>query len=188
MNCIKEVIEVTRVYEVDSLRKFRKLRSIADRRWLTLSDLIIAIDLSEDGPRVIALVGAREHIIKTSRFIKSLSRLRHVREVGSDRKSRYISLIPKRIQRVKEILEIVRICRDLACVENTLKQLSPLVVLVDDKLYSYIKHPRKVKESSIKETHRKKLMLLADNLANYFRILLKSDPKRFREELKRFEK
>ena len=32
------------------------------------------------------------------------------------------------------------------------------------------------------------LMIIADNLANYFRILLKNDPKRFREELRRFEK
>jgi len=31
-------------------------------------------------------------------------------------------------------------------------------------------------------------MLVADNLANYFRILLKNDPKRFRDELRRFEK
>ena len=127
-------------------------------------------------------------MIKTSRFIKSLSRLRHVREVGSDRKSRYISLIPKRVQSVKEFLEIARICRDLACVENILKKLSPLVVLVDDKLYRYIEHPRKVKESSIKETHRKKLMLLADNLANYFRVLLKGNPEKFREELRRLGK
>jgi len=31
-------------------------------------------------------------------------------------------------------------------------------------------------------------MLIADSLANYFRILLKADPKKFEEEIKRFEK
>jgi len=31
-------------------------------------------------------------------------------------------------------------------------------------------------------------MMLADNLANYFRVLLKNNPRRFREELRRLEK
>jgi len=41
----------------------------------------VAIDLSEDGPRVIVIVGAREHVIRSRSFSKLLPRLRHVREV-----------------------------------------------------------------------------------------------------------
>ncbi len=59
---------------------------------------------------------------------------------------------------------------------------------MDDKLYNKIKHPRKVRESRVKERHRKKLILIADNLANYFRILLKNNPKKFSKELSIFEK
>jgi len=108
--------------------------------------------------------------------------------VSSDRKSRYIKLTPRRIHRVRELLEVIRVCRDLTCVENILRLLKPSIILADDKLYIYLKHYRKVKESNIRESHRKKLMLLADNLANYFRTLLKEDPKRFEEELRRLEK
>jgi len=137
---------------------------------------------------VIVIVGAREHIVRSRSFSKLLPRLRHVREVSSDRKSRYIKLTPRRIRRVRELLEVIRVCRDLTCVENILKLLKPSIILADDKLYIYLKHYRKVKESNIRESHRKKLMLLADNLANYFRMLLKEDPKRFEEELRRIEK
>ena len=147
-----------------------------------------AVDLSEDGPRVIAVVAAREHVLKSSSFVKQLSRLKHVREVGSDRKARYISLVPRRVEKVLGLLEAVKICRDVACVEDTLRRLNPVVVLVDDKLFNSIGYPRKVRESSVRETHRRKLILLADNLANYFRVLLKNDPRRFREELRRLEK
>lgn len=69
-----------------------------------------------------------------------------------------------------------------------LEGLKPLLVIVDDKLYNEVEYPRKVKESRIKERHRRKLVLIADNIANYFRILYNNNPRRFREELERFEK
>jgi len=61
-------------------------------------------------------------------------------------------------------------------------------VIIDDRLYNEIKHPRKVKESRVKERHRRKLVLIADSIANYFRVLCNSNPRKFREELERFEK
>ena len=60
-------------------------------------------------------------------------------------------------------------------------------MIVDDKLYSTVEYPRKVRESRVREEHRRKLILVADNLANYFRILLNNNPRKFREELRRFK-
>ena len=55
-----------------------------------------------------------------------------------------------------------------------------------------IKYGFKVKvwgfRRSVKEKHRVRLTLIADNLANYFRTILKEKPKKFREELEKFEK
>ena len=66
----------------------------------------------------------------------------------------------------------------------------PAVILIDDKLAKHIQNVDVliVPESRIRLKHHVRLMLVADNLANYFRILLKNDPKRFRDELRRFEK
>jgi len=148
----------------------------------------VAIDLSEDGPRVVALVGAREHVLKSSRFLRACKWVKHFREIGSDRKSSYLSAFPKRFEKLRPFLDIVRICLDAQAIQRIIDELGPRVVIVDDKLYNEIQHLRKVRESRVKERHRKVLTLIADNLANYFRLLLKSDPRRFREELERFEK
>jgi len=45
-----------------------------------------------------------------------------------------------------------------------------------------------VPESRIRLKHHVRLMLVADNIANYLRILLKNNPKKFRDELSRFER
>jgi len=157
-------------------------------RWYKFGELVLAIDLSEDGPRVIALIGAEEHVLKTASFLRATRWVRHFREIGSDRKRAYLSLIPKRLEKVKPFLEIIKIHRDVDTIQVVVKELKPILVIVDDKLYSKIQYFRKVKESRVKERHRKKLILIADNLANYFRMLLKNNPKKFKEELKRFEK
>ena len=46
----------------------------------------------------------------------------------------------------------------------------------------------KIPESAPKPRYLENLMTIADNLANYFRLVLRNSPRRFREELKRFEK
>ena len=46
----------------------------------------------------------------------------------------------------------------------------------------------KIKESNPKPRYMENLITIADNLANYFRILLKDNPRKFREELRKFEK
>jgi len=64
-------------------------------------------------------------------------------------------------------------------------------MLIDDKLASKVvalSGASVVTESKVKYKYHRQLMTLADNLANCFRILLNSNPERFREELRRFEK
>ncbi len=45
-----------------------------------------------------------------------------------------------------------------------------------------------IPERNIRYKHHRRLMLLIDNLANYFRVILKERPRKFGKELKRFEK
>ena len=83
---------------------------------------------------------------------------------------------------------MVRVCLNIDCVQSIIENICPLVIIVDDKLYTKIQHPRKVREGHVKEKHRVRLMLIADNIANYFRIIFKEKPEKFREELRKFEK
>ncbi len=61
------------------------------------------------------------------------------------------------------------------------------LAITDNKLFNIDVEP-KIRESDPKPRYMENLFTIADNLANYFRMLLKSDPKRLREELRRFEK
>ncbi|RLF18854.1 MAG: hypothetical protein DRJ68_06570 [Thermoprotei archaeon] len=121
-------------------------------------------------------------------FLEYSKWLKHFREIGSDRKKVYSTLLPRRFEKVKPLLDVVKIRFNVSEVQVLLEGLKPLLVIVDDKLYNEVEYPRKVKESRIKERHRRKLVLIADNIANYFRILYNNNPRRFREELERFEK
>ncbi len=151
---------------------------------------MIAIDLSEDGPRVIALVGAREHILKTRGFLYATSWIEHFRRVPPRRKSGYLRKFSRYFPKISQYLDHVRIFRDVDPLVRFAMICRPAVILVDDKLAKYIQNIDVliVPESRIRLKHHARLMLVADNLANYFRILLKNDPKRFRDELRRFEK
>ena len=96
----------------------------------------------------------------------------------------------KHYPRIASFLEVIRVAREVARLLPLLQRLHLQVILVDDKL---VKHFGEVEallvpEKNIRYRHRRRLMLVADNLANYFRILLREDPKRFRDELRRFEK
>ena len=50
---------------------------------------------------------------------------------------------------------------------NFIQNIKPTVVLVDDRLYTPLTYEPKVKESKVKERHRKILTILADNVAYY---------------------
>jgi len=138
--------------------------------------------------KVFALVGCREHVLKSQDFIKATKDFKHFREMGSRRKKQYFKVFPKKYLRVTRFLEIAKAYLSIEALQKDLFELSPIVVIVDDKLFSAIKYPRKIRESKVREKHRKKLITLADNLANYFRILLKTNPKKFRKERMKLEK
>lgn len=149
-----------------------------------------AIDLSEDGPKVIAVVVASEHILKRGSFLDHTSWVAHFREVHPRRKSSYLAKLPNRFAKVSEYLLHVRIFRSEAELLNFIKTLKPAVILVDDKLLHITRRMGAlvISEKNIRYKHHERLMLLADNLANYFRRILKEKPRKIREELRRFEK
>ncbi len=138
------------------------------------------------------LVGAREHILKSQRFTTIASTLKHYREVPSPRKKTYLKAFTRRYTKLYNYLEIARISvyslEAMSKINKLLSKIKPALSIVDDKLYSEISYPVKLRESRARRCHLENLVTIADNLANYFRILLKENPKRFREELRRFEK
>ncbi len=148
--------------------------------------------MSEDGPRIIALVGAREHILKSQRFTTIASTLKHFRKVSSSRKKTYLKAFTRRYARLYNYLEIARVLTYSVEAMNKINQLlskiKPALSIVDDKLYSEVNYPVKLRESKVRKRHLENLVTITDNLANYFRVLLKDNPKKFREELRRFEK
>ncbi len=141
---------------------------------------------------MIAVVGVREHVLKSSKFSAIAATLKHYREISSKRKRSYIEAFPRRYFRFYSYIEIARVyawCSStIEKIDNLLKELRPALVIVDDSICNIISYPRKIRESLAKRRHEEYLKKVADNLANYFRILLKNNPKKFREELKRFEK
>jgi len=48
-----------------------------------------------------------------------------------------------------------------------MENIKPVVILVDDKLYGILTYRPKIKESKVKERHRRVLTILADNVAYY---------------------
>jgi len=148
--------------------------------------------MSKDGAKVIVLIGAKEHVLKTPSFAKRASGLKHFREIGSDRKRTYLKAFPKRFDKLKQHLEIVKVLRyseeSIRYIDDYLHRVQPSLVIVDDHLYHLISYPNKLLEGNIRREELRRLLVIADNLANYFRLILKNDPKKFREELRRFEK
>ncbi len=138
------------------------------------------------------MVGAREHVLKSCEFARKASGLKHFREIGSDRKRMYLKALPRRFNKLKPFLELAKVFRysegTIEFIDGYLRRVRPALVIVDDHLYPVLGYSRKLKEGSVRRDDLKKLVVIADNLANYFRILLRNDPKKFREELRKFEK
>lgn len=152
--------------------------------------LVVAMDVSEDGPRVVALIVAREHDLKMREFLNNVSWLKHFRKIHPREKRSYLAKLPKRFLKVSRYLLYVKIFTNMEDLLNYTEQFKQALLLVDDKLLGLVgrRSATVVREGNIRYKHHKALMILADNLANYFRIVLKEKPRRFRNELKRFEK
>ena len=95
----------------------------------------------------------------------------------------------KRYKRyLRNYLSVVRILRSVDNVNELIKEISPAVIIVDDKIYGIFNQPVKIRESSPKPKYMDYLLLIADNLANYFRKLLKENLSTYVNELREFEK
>lgn len=157
----------------------------------SLRDLVVAVDVSRDGAKVIAVVGVEEHVLKSRWFQRLVSWAKHYRRIGSNKKHGYMDKFPRKYVKVLKHLVLSRIYLSTESVGEDLRSRNIAVVLIDDKLVNAIELPEQVlviTEGNIKYTYHKQLMALADNLANYFRILLKNNPKKFREEQERLTK
>ncbi len=136
-----------------------------------MENLIVAVDVSTNGAYTIVLVGVREDVLKSKRFSRACSMLKHFRRIGSDRKKQYMKTFIKRYQsKIKNIVEVVKVFNDIDDLVEYLKSLNPVLIVLDDKLYDKVELQNKVRESSGKPKYMEYLMLLADNLANYVRL------------------
>ena len=101
--------------------------------------------MSEDGPRVVALVGAREHILKSQHFTTIASTLRHYREIPSSRKKTYLKAFAKRYAKLYNHLEIARISvyslKAMGKINQLLSRIKPALPTIDDELYSELNYP-----------------------------------------------
>ncbi len=61
------------------------------------------------------------------------------------------------------------------------------VAIIDGKPYRATKRSRELRKGSQNLNYMDNLTIVADNLANHLRILLKDNPRRFREKLRRSE-
>ena len=134
------------------------------------------------------MVGASASLLKTRAFGNLCSGLEHYREVPSWRKTRYLKFFERRYSRLKSFLSVARVALSIDKVNGIIRSLHPGLTIVDNKLFNSIDVEPKIRESDPKPRYMDNLMIIADNLANYFRIILRNSPKRFREELERFEK
>ena len=66
--------------------------------------------------------------------------------------------------------------------------LKPMLVVANGKVADGLRDLNVINEGKVVSKHLKTLMLLADNLANYFRILLKERLQKLQEEAKRLTK
>jgi len=149
---------------------------------------MIAIDLSEDDAKVIALVGGREHVLKSRVFSTLCIGLKHYRRVPSWRKARYMRFFERRFLRLRGFIDVARVVLDPNKVSRILRDVKPGLVVADNKLLRVVTYEPKIPENTPKPRYLENLMTIADNLANYFRLVLRNNPKRFKEELRRFEK
>lgn len=88
-------------------------------------------------------------------------------------------------------MRLLSLCRVLTRVDDLNKLLDeacPTLVVVGDYLYREVRYGAKVPESKVRSRHLRTLTLPADNLANYFRILLQENPKKYAEELRKIMK
>ncbi len=97
-----------------------------------IEDLIVAIDRSENGGKVIVVIGASEHVLKRE-VVRRASWVKHFRRIPSAEKKAYMRRFPSRFDKIRRYLSIIRIFRSIDKVNKLINALSPGLVIVDDK-------------------------------------------------------
>ncbi len=148
---------------------------------------MVAVDAS--GAKVYAVVGVEEHVLK-SVIVGLAGWARHFREIPSRRKTGYLRRFPDRYKRLLPHLAVSRICLTLDCITRILQGLDVEKAVVDDKLLQRLSLGiEAIPESiAVRSRHYRILVTLADNLANYARILLERNPDRALQAVKALEK
>ncbi len=149
--------------------------------------LLLAVDVSKDDGMVIAVVGASEHVLKNE-IVRRASWVKHFRKIPSTEKRAYMRRFPTRFFKIYRYLSIVRVFNDVERATLFINSLSPGLLIVDDKIFDKINYKNKIYENAPKPRYLEILCLLADNVANYFRIAMKKSLRKYLEELRKFEK
>ncbi len=148
---------------------------------------MIAVDVS--GVKIIAVVGTWEHVLKS--VLPSLaSWARHYREIPSERKRGYLRRFPVRYQKLLPYLAVSRVCLTLDCVTRLTRNLGIEKAIIDDSLIPRLSLSiDAIPESrAVKSKHYRILITLADNLANYARVVMKKNPAKALQVIRRLEK
>jgi len=106
-------------------------------------------------------------LIKQSSLLDSTSWAKHIADLARQEKIAYLHRLPRRFVKISSYLMHVKHFSSLDSCNNFIQSIKPVVALVDDELYSLLTYKPKVKESKVKERHRKILTILADNVAYY---------------------
>ncbi len=127
-------------------------------------------------------------MLKRRVFGRLCTGLKHFRRVASRRKSSYLRFFERRYMKLRDLISIARVVLSVDEVNSIVRGIRVGLAIVDDSIFDRVEVEPKIRESEPKPKYMDNLMTIADNLANYFRILLRDNPRSFREELRRFRK
>lgn len=146
--------------------------------------MIVAVDVSEspskrDKLRIVtyALVGAEEHVLK-SVIVGLANWAKHFRRIPSYEKQNYLRRFPERYRKILPYLSLSKVCLSIHCIFDILDKVRSELefIIVDDRLARELKRlnvDMRLESQVLKvKKHLCVLKTLADNLANYARILL----------------
>jgi len=126
----------------------------------------VAIDFSKSFKHI-GVVAAEEHLVKQSSFLDSVSWAKHIADLAKREKIVYLHRLPHRLAKIHGYLTYIRHFSSPNSCNSFIESIKPVVILVDDKLYDRLTYRPKIKESRVKERHRRVLTILADNVAYY---------------------
>ncbi len=94
---------------------------------------------------VIAIVGAREHVLKSRAFGQLCAGLKHFRRVASRRKSSYLRFFERRYMRLKEMISIARVVLSVDEVNSIVGSIRVGLAIVDNSIFDSVEVEPKIK-------------------------------------------